>query len=271
VIGGAAATTGTAFGVFGQVASPNGNAVFGHASASSGGVGVVGFTEGPNAVAGQFIAHDASGLILQGLSGGSFNQVFSVDANGNLHITGNLTVDGTKSSTAKLQSGREVALYAVESPENWFEDFGSAELKSGVAWVPLDSSFAEATNAAITYHVFLTPNGDSNGLYVARKTPIGFEVREHGSSGSDVAFDYRIVVRRRGYETIRMAEVRGDARTVEASRQHLAQLVNSGNLKKAGVVTAPRTGSRPTIRPVPPRPSVPQLPTPSVPQPSRPR
>jgi hypothetical protein len=39
-----------------------------------------------------------------------------------LHIAGNLTVDGTKSSTTKLQSGREVALYAVESLENWFED-----------------------------------------------------------------------------------------------------------------------------------------------------
>ncbi len=271
VIGGTSATSGTAFGVFGVANSPAGAALFGNAASTSGfPVAVVGFLDSNDGgVAGQFIAHTGAGLILQGLSGPNFNQVLSLDGNGNLHITGNLTVDGTKSSTAKLQSGREVALYAVESPENWFEDFGSAELKGGVAWVPLDSSFAEATNAAITYHVFLTPNGDSDGLYVARKAPTGFEVREHGSSGSNVAFDYRIVVRRRGYETIRMAEVHGDARTVELSRQHLAQLGNSGNLKKAGVVTAPQTGSRPTIRPVPPRPRVPQLPKPSVPQPSR--
>jgi hypothetical protein len=273
VAGAAFATSGTAFGVFGQTNSPDGSAVFGAANSTSGfPTAVVGFLDSnEGGVAGQFVAHTGAGLILQGLSGPNFNQVLSLDGNGNLHITGNLTVDGTKSSTAKLQSGREVALYAVESPENWFEDFGSAELKGGMAWVPLDSSFAEATNAAITYHVFLTPNGDSNGLYVARKNPTGFEVREHGSSGSNVAFDYRIVVRRRGYETIRMAEVPGDARTLEASRQHLAQLVNSGNLKKAGFVTAPRTGSRPTIRPVPPRPSVPQLPKPSVPQQSRPQ
>jgi len=271
VAGAVFATSGTAFGVFGQTNSPDGTPVFGAANSTSGfPTAVVGFLDSNDGgVAGQFVAHTGAGLILQGLSGPSFNQVLSLDGNGNLHITGNLTVDGTKSSTAKLQSGREVALYAVESPENWFEDFGSAELKGGVAWVPLDSSFAQATNAEITYHVFLTPNGDSNGLYVARKAPAGFEVREHGSSGSNVAFDYRIVVRRRGYETIRMAEVHGDARTVEASRQHLAQLVNSGNLKKVGLVTAPRTGSRPTIRPVPPRPSVPQLPKPSVPQPSR--
>jgi hypothetical protein len=228
---------------------------------------VVGFLDSPQGgVAGQFVAHGGVGLILQGLSGGNFNQVFSVDANGNLNITGNLMVSGTKSSTAKLQNGREVALYAVESPENWFEDFGSAELKSGVAWVPLDPSFAEATNAAITYHVFLTPNGDSNGLYVARKTAAGFEVREHEGGSSGVAFDYRIVVRRRGYETIRMAEVHGDVNTIESSRQHLAELANSGTLKRAGVVKVPQIAPAPTIRPVQPRPSVPQAPKINIPQ-----
>jgi hypothetical protein len=217
-------------------------------------------------VAGQFVAHTGTGLILQGLSGPNFNQVFSVDANGNLNISGNLVVSGTKSSTAKLQSGREVALYAVESPENWFEDFGSAELKSGVAWVPLDASFAEATNAAVTYHVFLTPSGDSNGLYVARKTATGFEVREHGG-GSNVAFDYRIVVRRRGYETIRMAEVRTDAKTVEASHQHLAQFVNSGIPNKAAMLKAPpRNVQAPATRVVAQRPSVQAAPRVNVPQ-----
>ena len=266
VIGGASASSGTVFGVLGSVASPDGNAVFGHATASSGGVALAGLTDAPNAVVGQFVAHSGSGLILQGLSGPNFNQVFSLDATGNLHVAGNLLVDGTKSSTAKLQNGREVALYAVESPENWFEDFGSAELKTGVAWVPLDASFAEATNTAITYHVFLTPNGDSNGLYVARKTVAGFEVREHGGGGSNAAFDYRIVVRRRGYETIRMAEVQTDLKTVESSRQRLAALANSGNLKKVGVVKAPRIAPAPAIRPVPQRPNVQQPPKPMIPQ-----
>jgi hypothetical protein len=183
-----------------------------------------------------------------------------------LHIAGNLLVDGTKSSTATLQSGREVALYAVESPENWFEDFGSAELKSGVAWVPLEAAFSEATNAAVSYHVFLTPNGDSNGLYVARKTAAGFEVREHAGSGSNVAFDYRIVVRRRGYETLRMAEVQHDVKTLESSRQQLTQLTVSGKLRKTLALKVPQTVPPHAIRPIAPRPSVPKLPLPTVPQ-----
>lgn len=281
VFGNATAGSGSPSGVYGITISPDGNGVVGNAASTSGfPTAVVGFlNSNDGGIAGQFVAHGGKGLILQGVSGPNFNQVFSVGANGDLNIAGNLTVGGTKSSTAKLQNGREILLYAVESPENWFEDFGSAELENGSAWVPLDTSFAEATNTAITYHVFLTPNGDSNGLYVARKTAAGFEVREQGGGGSSVPFDFRIVVRRRGYETVRMAEVHGDVNTLEASRQHLAQLANSGNLKKVDVVKAPQIVAPPTIRPVPPRPSIanapkpniPPLPKASVPQPGKTR
>lgn len=169
-----------------------------------------------------------------------------------------------------------MTLYAVESPENWFEDFGTAELSNGVAWVPLDVSFAQAVNSAANYHVFLTANGDSNGLYVARKTAAGFEIREHGGGTSNVAFDYRIVARRRGYETIRMAEVHDSIKNFESSRQRLAELANSGNLQNAGVVKVPRTAPTritpsSTIRPVPPQPVVPQVPKVNISRPPQPR
>jgi hypothetical protein len=199
------ATSGPSIALYGSNVSTGGSAIYGTEFATSGGTaGVVGQVMSPNGTAGVFANLSGQGLLLQGISGS--NSVFTVDAGGNLTISGNLVVNGTKSSTAKLQDGREVALYAVESPENWFEDFGSGQLNKGVAFIPLDASFAQATNATVAYHVFLTPNGDSNGLYVARKTPSGFEVREHTGGASSVAFDYRIVVRRRGYESVRMAE-----------------------------------------------------------------
>jgi hypothetical protein len=40
--------------------------------------------------------------------------------------------------------------------------------------------------------VFITPQGDTAGLYVAQKTADGFAVREHAGR-SNIAFDYRIV------------------------------------------------------------------------------
>jgi hypothetical protein len=55
--------------------------------------------------------------------------------------------------------------------------------------------------------VFVTPKGDCRGLYVTNETDQVFEVRELGSGTSNVAFDYRIIARRRGYEQIRLADV----------------------------------------------------------------
>ena len=71
----------------------------------------------------------------------------------------------------------------------------------------LDGTFAQTVNASSDYHVFLTPEGDCRGLYVTRKTATGFEVHELGGGQSSVAFYYRIVALRRGFENVRMADI----------------------------------------------------------------
>jgi hypothetical protein len=43
--------------------------------------------------------------------------------------------------------------------------------------------------------------GDAQ-LFVAERTPLGFVVQSHG--GTDIEFSYRIVARRRGFETQRL-------------------------------------------------------------------
>ena len=113
-----------------------------------------------------------------------------------------LSATGTKSAVVTLSDKREVRLYAVESPGNWFEDFGSARLTNGRVTVSLDPLFAETVNTGYTYHVFLTANGNCRGLYVAKKTATSFEVRELRGGRSEITFDYRIVARRRGYEQV---------------------------------------------------------------------
>jgi hypothetical protein len=112
------------------------------------------------------------------------------------------------STTAAVAAGkRQVALYAMQSPQHWFEDFGGGHLANGTGPVPLDPTFAETVNGASDYHVFLTPEGNCRGLYVSRKTASGFEVRELGGGQSNVAFDYRIVALRRGFESVRLEDV----------------------------------------------------------------
>jgi hypothetical protein len=116
---------------------------------------------------------------------------------------GNFGCTGTKSSIADIDNEQRT-LYAIESPDVWFEDFGSAQLSKGAVTVQVDALFVQSVNLNMDYHVFLTPLGDCNGLYVTDKTATGFEVRELGSGTSNVSFDYCIAAKRAGYESHHM-------------------------------------------------------------------
>ena len=109
---------------------------------------------------------------------------------------GNLAVTGTKSAVVPFPDGTHRALYCMESPELWFEDFGTAKLKGGRAVVPLDADFAKVI-ARGDYRVFVTPEGDCHGLYAHRKSAASFEVRELMGGKASITFSYRIVGRRK--------------------------------------------------------------------------
>lgn len=135
---------------------------------------------------------------------GANQLVFSVDESGN--------VSGPAGGSTLAEAGENgpVKLYAMESPENWFEDFGTAALDGGEATVAIEPLFAATVNLDRDYHVFLTPLGDC-ALYVAEKTPAAFTVRAQGGAACAIEFDYRIVARRRGYEDLRLEPVDLDA------------------------------------------------------------
>jgi hypothetical protein len=134
---------------------------------------------------------------------------------GPVTIEGSLTVvGGPKSAAVPRPDGSLRRMYCLESTESWFEDFGSAVTSEGRAEVKLAPDFAELVRTD-DYHVFLTAEGDSNGLYVAAKRADGFEVREsmprqapheRDSLGS-VAFSYRVVAGRKDLERRRLEAV----------------------------------------------------------------
>ena len=176
-------------------------------------------------------ASSATGPLLMAYGNVSGNYC-QIETNGDFSCTGSIT------DIATVDGARKVAQYSMQSPENWSEDFGSATLANGTATVSLEATFAQTVNARAGYHVYLTPNGDSKGLYVANKTASGFEVRESGGGTSNVAFDYRIVAKRVGYETVRLKDV--TAR--QAQIQSNAKKLQSGAAKPAGT-------SKPAVRP----------------------
>jgi hypothetical protein len=152
-------------------------------------IGLFGYTETGYAVVG--VANSKGGLA------GEFV--------GPVLVTGSLTVQGAKSAAVKTKSGLK-RLYCMESPESWFEDFGSGQLNQGKTTVSLEPGFAEIVRTD-SYHVFLTPHDESEGLYVTQRNPSGFTVQEQHGGKSNVSFSYRIVAKRADIEGPRLESV----------------------------------------------------------------
>jgi hypothetical protein len=166
-------------------------------------VGVLGVNNAPNLAAGEFENEETDSHIAPVIL--THNSEYHGQCI--MDVSGNLSCTGSKSAVVPVDEGtRKVALYAVEAPENWFEDFGSGQLSNGSAVVHLESIFAQTINSGVEYHVFLTPTEDCRGLYVSKKTADGFEVHEIGGGTSSAGFDYRVVARRKGYEDIRLED-----------------------------------------------------------------
>jgi hypothetical protein len=140
--------------------------------------------------------------------------VFYVDEMGDIAAT------GSKSAMVRTATSGDRLLYATESPEVWFEDFGTGSLSAGTAEVLLEKVFLQTINTTVPYHVFLTPIGDEPViLTVTRRGTDGFAVRGTTLDGKAAAcdFDYRIVARRIGYENVRLAQVNPAYRTKRAA------------------------------------------------------
>jgi hypothetical protein len=111
-----------------------------------------------------------------------------------------------KSVAVKDSRGEFRQLFCMESPESWFEDFGEAALIKGKAQVKLDPLFASLVKTK-GYHVFLSPYGDCNGLYVSARGATGFSVHERQRGGSNIDFSYRIVARRKDVAAERLPKI----------------------------------------------------------------
>jgi hypothetical protein len=96
-------------------------------------------------------------------------------------------------------------MYAAKTSTPTLEDVGTGQLVGGMGRVAIDPVLSAQMDRSTAYHVFLTPDGDTRGLYVASKSPTSFVVRETQGGRGTLAFDYRIVAYVDGQATRRMA------------------------------------------------------------------
>ena len=125
------------------------------------------------------------------------NVVWFVDDAGTPHT------ESVPTALAVTRHGYYAESYSAQSTSRTIEDVGNANLIGGSAVVHIDPSFAESIDPS-GYAVFLTPNGDSKGLYVTGKGASSFVVHENQGGRSTLAFDYRIVAHPYSHATERL-------------------------------------------------------------------
>ena len=208
------ATTGSAHGVYGR--SSNGQGVYGTSSSdngveghSSGGgaSGVAGIQRGTSSGSGDGVysesadttnlyealeakADSTNTYIFEGYNA-STDGLCTIDYNATLACTGGAIMKNVRTRHVNA-NGEHVLAYAAESASATIEDVGTARMVGGVANVSIDPAFAAVMDHK-WYYVFLTPLGDTRGLYVSSKTATAFTVRESEGGRSRLEFDYRIV------------------------------------------------------------------------------
>jgi hypothetical protein len=185
-------TSGSGTGVQG-----NSSSGYGVYASSPNNYGVVGISTSGNGVYGQVSNAPQAGVV---------GRTLDASANWALYGFGNIGASGTKSALVPALGGGHVTLYCVESPEAWFEDFGSAQLSKGSASVGIDPEFAQTIETA-QYYVFLQAEGECKGLAVGKKTATGFAVQELAGGTSNTPFAYRIVALRRDVAAPRLNRV----------------------------------------------------------------
>ncbi|MFN8525252.1 MAG: hypothetical protein U0821_19320 [Chloroflexota bacterium] len=184
--------TRTGIGVLGQSTSAEG--VRGESTTGPGTLGV-----SSNGVGLFAVSHTNWGLYSQSPN---YAGVFQ----GSVYIAGGLKLLGGFLTAVKHPDGSTRAAHGAATTEPIIEDFGRARLTNGVAHVDLDPAFAALIQSA-DYTVFLSPEGDSNGLFVTNKTTSGFDVREQKGGTSTLDFGYRVVARRRDADRSRLAKL----------------------------------------------------------------
>jgi hypothetical protein len=221
-------TTESGVGVYGE--SPA-NAVLGRALGSEPrSIGVGGIAEAGVGVQGA----SNVGIGVAGVSRRGWAGYFD----GNVMVSGNFYVNGTKSAAVAHPDGTTRAVFAVESPESYFEDFGETVVEGQSVTVELDPDFAPLVQRN-SYQVFLTSYGPE-ALYVRARRADSFDIARMATGGQAkpkrIRVGYRIVARRANVKHARLPTVDAPSGAGELEEPSLPR--RRGRRTATGIVTA---------------------------------
>ncbi|RZJ34338.1 MAG: hypothetical protein EOO51_10050 [Flavobacterium sp.] len=106
--------------------------------------------------------------------------------------------NGAVSTIVDGLNNDKVVMHCPETPENLFQDFGQAKLVNGRAHIEIDPILAKniLVDAQHPIKIFVQPEGECNGVYIANKSANSFDVIELQSGSSNISFSYSIIANR---------------------------------------------------------------------------
>ena len=146
-----------------------------------------------------------------GMQQGQCAGVFNMDSGycynhfhaGEMDVSGDFTVTGTKNRIVPTNHYGTLKLNAVESSECWFEDVGRGKLVNGKYIIRIDKKFLETVNTDVQYEVQTWAYGNGNVWVDTSKMYKQYVVVE---GTNDIEFGYKIIAKQKGYENMRLEE-----------------------------------------------------------------
>jgi hypothetical protein len=139
-------------------------------------------------------ANNSAGGYFQNGGATSYAYIGCRFSNQNRKVSGN----GVAGTIVKNTKGELIEMSCPEAPETVFHDYGIGQLVNGKAHISIDPDLAININICAEHplKVFITPEGDCNGVYVTNKSAQGFDVIELQGGKSNVQFSWQIVATR---------------------------------------------------------------------------
>ncbi|MFK5983203.1 MAG: hypothetical protein QM499_09835 [Flavobacteriaceae bacterium] len=105
---------------------------------------------------------------------------------------------GSNSTMVNDSNGNKRILFSPEAPEILFQDFGVGQLVNGQIRINIDPLLKEAlfVDNEHPLKVYVTLEGECNGIYVTNKSADGFNVIELQGGNSNASFSWQIVANR---------------------------------------------------------------------------
>lgn len=143
---------------------------------------------------------------------GVFGDLFGAHINGNvyglytegnnysLYARGDVYRTGADVHLQKDETGQNTVMYTLVSPEMTIQTYGIGQLQNGKSSIQFDDAFASAVSDSEPIVITITPIGKSEGVYLDRVNPDGFDVAENNDGKSSVQFSWIAIGKRKGFE-----------------------------------------------------------------------